>query len=592
MSEGLIFTNDNCVGCNRCVRVCSSFGASISNSGPKNSSISINSERCIVCGACIDVCAHGARHYIDSTSQFLEDLANRESITVLVAPSFEAKYPTEYARVFATLRKLGVRRILPVSLGADICTWAYLKCMEQGMTAMISTSCPAVVSYVEHWLPDMIGQLMPVKSPLMCLATYCREELGITDMIAFLGPCIAKGIEVDRYNELVQYNVTFPKLMEELRPQLVDEESAFDDMDYGLGSYYPAPGGLADNVRWFLGDDTPIRIISGKQYLYQRFETNRRRAFSNELSITELPYALIDALNCQEGCIEGTARAREDHEDKGLAHIHQIRTASKSAREASPWNQDRTPAERLARLNEQFSSLKLESYKATFEDQSGSCRVNTPTPEEADAIFHSLRKYDRESRHINCSACGYESCHEMMVAIHNGFNSRYNCVYFEKEEAIYLSRMSFGDQLTGVMNRNALERLSNELYGRNHSLGLIVADVNGLKQENDTHGHSAGDWLIISTAKALANEFGRERVFRTGGDEFLVVLQDFDAEEIREDMNKVKEHLDAVGVSVSMGMAYGSNHQNDFEVLQKRADAEMYRDKARYYETTGAQRRH
>ena len=74
MAEGLIFTNEQCVGCNRCVRICSSFGASVSDSGPKNSSIRINSERCIVCGACIDVCTHDARQYLDDTDRLFADL--------------------------------------------------------------------------------------------------------------------------------------------------------------------------------------------------------------------------------------------------------------------------------------------------------------------------------------------------------------------------------------------------------------------------------------------------------------------------------------------------------------------------------------
>ena len=587
MSEGLIFTNEKCVGCNRCVRICSSFGASVSFSGPKHSSIKINSDRCIVCGACIDVCTHGARDYMDDTDRLFEDLAAGDAISVLVAPSLEAKYPHEYHDILGALKTQGVRRILPVSLGADLCTWAYLKCIkEEDMEGMVSTSCPVVVSYIEHWAPDMISHLMPIKSPLMCLATYCREELGITDKLAFIGPCIGKSLEVERYPDLVQYNVTFPKLIRHIREYPHAATPYQDDLDYGLGSYYPAPGGLADNVRWFLGDDTPIRILSGKQYLYERFEKNRRSIFSDGLS-----YALIDALNCQEGCIEGTARADEEREDGGLVQIQRIRANSKSRLAASPWNPDLTCKERLARLNEQFSSLDVDSYRASFVDQSASCDVKIPSKEESRIIFHSLHKDDEESRHVNCSACGYESCHEMVVAIHNGFNTRYNCVYFEKEEALYLSRMSFDDQLTGVLNRNALERASGELYGHGHSLGVIVVDVNGLKHENDTKGHAAGDLLIISTGKALANKFGRERVFRTGGDEFLVILQDFRREELSDGMAEVKEHLLSQGVSVAIGMSYCDDFDENFNALQRHADAAMYADKALYYKTSGATRR-
>lgn len=587
MDEGLIYTNSNCVGCNRCVRICSSFGASVSIAGPERSSIRINAERCIVCGACIDVCAHKAREYVDDTEAFFEALAAGEQISVLVAPSFEAKYPAEYRKVFGALRELGVNRIIPVSFGADICTWAYLKCIEEeGLRGMISTSCPVVVSYIEHWLPDLIPQLMPIKSPLLCAATYCREELGITDKLAFVGPCIAKRLEADRYPDLLSYNVTFPKLFDHIRSLGPADESGFDDIEYGLGSYYPAPGGLADNVRWFLGDDTPVRIVSGKQYLYERFEKNKRKIFSFGKS-----YALIDALNCQEGCVEGTAKATEDREDGGLAMIHQIRSESKSPREGSPWNPNLTPAERLECFNQQFSSLNFDSYRATFVDQSSTCDVQIPIQDEAEAIFESLHKTEAAARQINCSACGYESCWEMAVAIHNGFNSHYNCVYFEKEEAIYLTRMSYGDELTGVMNRNALERTKGELFGEGHSLCLIVADVNGLKQVNDTNGHAAGDRLIIATAEALANQFGRARVFRTGGDEFLVVLQDFTIPEAEQGMTLVREHLRDRDVSTSMGMAHSDAHHLGFDALQLLADARMYEDKAYYYEHSGARRR-
>lgn len=601
MHEGLIYTNDSCVGCNRCVRVCSSFGASVASSDATGS-IRINSERCVLCGACIDVCAHEAREYEDDTERFLSDLRAGEAVSVMVAPAFEAAYPKEFPVVLAALRKMGALRLLPVSLGADICTWAYVRHMadEASTLGMISTPCPVVVSYIEHWMPDLIPRLMPVKSPLMCLATYCRERLGMTERFAFLGPCIGKSLEVQRYPELVQYNVTFPRLIHALQEGGLLEAGragdpcdgqaaptvALDQLDAGLGSYYPAPGGLADNIRWLLGDDTPVRVLSGKQYLYDRFACNGRGVFAQEL-----PFALIDALNCQEGCLEGTARTKEEREAQGLAAILRIRAGSKSERDDSPWNQSLSPEERLARLNAQFADLDPASYVATFVDQSASCEVKIPTPDHVNHIFRSLHKYDASSRHIDCSACGYESCYEMVVAIHNGFNTRNNCVYFEKEEAIRLEHMSFDDQLSGVMNRNALEYYGDNLMERGRPLGLIVSDVNGLKHENDTNGHAAGDMLIMATGQALAARFGRERIFRTGGDEFLSVLQDLGADEIEAGIAAVKEQLAEFGVSVSMGMAHTDSYNDDFVSLRTTADSRMYEDKARYYATTGMKRR-
>ena len=179
----------------------------------------------------------------------------------------------------------------------------------------------------------------------------------------------------------------------------------------------------------------------------------------------------------------------------------------------------------------------------------------------------------------------------MMIAIHNGFNTRHNCVYSEKEESIYLAQMSFSDQLTGVMNRNAYERKLKTMFANGDSVGLIVADVNGLKLVNDNEGHGAGDRLIIETAHALANEFGIECVFRTGGDEFLVFLQDFGEKELESDILLVKEYLESVKVSASIGLAFAEHFDGNINALQEIADKKMYEDKERYYKMIGKTRR-
>ena len=588
MYNGLIYTNDNCIGCNKCVRICSSYGASISHNRPDHSAIYINPERCINCGACIDVCRHDARRYHDDTERFFSDLEKGEQISLLIAPAFEAKYPKEYKKVLGALKSKGAKRLLPVSLGADICTWGYLKMInEKGYSGRISTSCPVVVSYVEHWIPQLIPRLMPVKSPLMCAAQYFRKKLGITDKFAFIGPCIAKHEEMEKYPELVQYNVTFPKLIEYVKEHDLGNEERFEGLDAGLGSFYPAPGGLADNVKWFLGDDVPVRVVSGKTYLYQRFQRN-----VNKLMGENHPFMLYDALNCREGCLEGTAKNKsEDLEYKSFSEINSIRMNSKKSAPDSPWSPELSCEQRLENLNRQFADLDINDYITEFNDRSGSCTISYPTNEEAEAIFCSMHKEDERSREINCSACGYDTCYDMMVAIYNGFNTRHNCVYSEKEESLFLTKMSFSDQLTGVMNRNAYERKIKTMFARGGKVGIILADVNGLKQVNDNEGHEAGDRLIIETAHALANEFGVECVFRVGGDEFLVVLQDFGEKEIESDMQLVKEFLAGIKVSTSMGLAFTEHFDGDINSLQALADKKMYEDKDRYYKMTGKIRR-
>ena len=586
MKEKLIFANENCIGCNQCVRICRSFGASISLNKAEKSSIVINNDRCIVCGACIDVCKHNARDYYDDTERFFADLKNGEEITVLFAPSFAAKYP-EYKTYLAALKRLGVKRIINVAIGADICTWAYVKMItERNYSGAISTSCPAVVSYFEHWMPELLPRLMPVKSPMMCTAVYCRKELNMKGKFAFLGPCIAKRMEMDKYPELIQYNVTFAKLIKHLKNIKENEEIQPEDFDAGLGTFYPAPGGLADNVKWLLGDDTKIRIISGKSYLYQRL-SNHAHIFNRNM-----PYVLFDALNCQEGCLEGTAKqGEESREERGLLEINEIRKKSKKSSPDSPWNPKLTCKERWEKMQKQFGNLTLEDYMTSFTDQSASCQVSYPTEEEADEIYNSMHKETKKSREVNCSSCGYDTCEHMMIAIHNGFNTKYNCVYFEKEEALHLMKMSFSDELTGVMNRNALESSWAKAFVEGAPAAIISADVNGLKEINDLFGHAEGDRLIVGTAKALSKRFRKDRVFRTGGDEFLVLLQDYDKEEIITSIQYVEQFLKDTGIYVSIGLAYQEKYDGNMKELAATADMEMYKEKEMFYQSTGKKRR-
>ncbi len=59
----LIFTNDKCVGCNKCIDACSAMGACISSEADETgrSRIEVDSNRCVACGACFDACEHDAR---------------------------------------------------------------------------------------------------------------------------------------------------------------------------------------------------------------------------------------------------------------------------------------------------------------------------------------------------------------------------------------------------------------------------------------------------------------------------------------------------------------------------------------------------
>ena len=125
---------------------------------------------------------------------------------------------------------------------------------------------------------------------------------------------------------------------------------------------------------------------------------------------------------------------------------------------------------------------------------------------------------------------------------------------------------------------------------------VVMADINGLKETNDTFGHQAGDELIIGAAKCLRRSFaGTDRIYRTGGDEFVVIITDkgYDADEALARLKRYSADWKGElihGVSISAGAA-SAKENGDINALLKEADQKMYEAKTAYYEKAENNRR-
>ena len=400
IAKGLVYTNDKCVGCNKCISVCSCMGATVAHCTEDGKNIIlVDGDKCISCGACFDVCAHGAREYLDDTEEFFAALKRGEKISILLAPAFLANYPKEYESVLGGLKKLGVNRMISVSFGADITTWAYLNYVQQNnFIGGISQPCPAVVAYIERYIPELIPKLFPVQSPMMCSAIYAKKVMGITDKLAFISPCISKKLEMtsERGKGLISYNVTFDHLMKYVKEHHIQGESCKDEIEYGLGSIYPTPGGLKENVYWFLGEDVLIRQVEGEGHMYHYLEKNK-----DKIAKGDNPYLFYDALNCSAGCLYGTGiDPMKGETDEPLMTMMEIRKNSKQKTRMSEWSRKLTPAQRLKLLNKHFSKLSLNDYLCSYTDRSGQCRHEVPSESQLDAIFKEMDKNTKTEREI------------------------------------------------------------------------------------------------------------------------------------------------------------------------------------------------
>lgn len=429
--KSLVYTNENCIDCNKCISVCPVLTANHAVEENGQNKILVDGKSCIGCGACFDACEHQARSFRDDTERFFEDLKKGEKISILLAPAFLANYPKEYASVLGGLKQMGVNRMISVSFGADITTWGYIKYItEHNFTGGISQPCPAVVGYIEKYIPELLPKLVPIHSPMMCSAIYVRKYMKNTDKLAFISPCIAKKNEIDDPNTqgYITYNVTFEHLMKYVHEHNIKGPDVSDEIEYGLGSIYPMPGGLKENVYWFCGEDLFIRQVEGEKHMYEFLEDYKERVLGGK----QLPF-MVDALNCSSGCAYGTAiETSKSHGDDNLYAIQEIRKKSKKNGMNHPFAKGLSPKQRLKKLNQKFAKLDINDFIRHYTDHSKEIVIKKPNASELENIFGSMKKTTAAERKINCSACGYSSCEKMAKAIYNECNKQSNCIHYMK----------------------------------------------------------------------------------------------------------------------------------------------------------------
>ena len=151
-----------------------------------------------------------------------------------------------------------------------------------------------------------------------------------------------------------------------------------------------------------------------------------------------------------------------------------------------------------------------------------------------------------------------------------------------------LKVLSSKDILTGVMNRNEMNNFVDKLSIDNNrggiSVGVIFADLNGLKRVNDDYGHSSGDTLLKNAAKALEEVFDADEIFRAGGDEFTIIALGITEEELGKRAEAIREASKKYEhVCFAIGQCYDDDKSNVRHALRI-ADERMYEDKRKFYE--------
>lgn len=419
MNDIIVVKPEKCVGCNACVRNCPAPEANITKMLEDGRFVtSVNSDKCIACGQCLKVCTHGARDYIDDTRVCMQRLEKDKTI-ILVSPAIRTVFPTRWVGILDWFKSKGCV-IYDIALGADICTWAHLRAIEnQKIGKIISQPCAAVVKYTEIYQPSLIKNLSPIQSPIGCAVAYIKKYLRRTNPIAVLTPCVAQKNEFIETG-LVEYNVTFSKLMEYFDANGVvihtnsDEEYEykFDDQQGQLGAIYTRPGGLKDNL---LLHNPELNIINseGVNKVYGELDLYAKTKDAKRPEI-------FDVLSCEFGCNMGPAADVKYSPFDVMNYMRDIEKEAKKRRKTGVFRQGDD------KLFKKFDEeLQLDDFLRTYKSQSPS---PIPSDKQLDAVFKLMGKNTESDKCYDCRACGYNSCRDMATAVCRGLNTPNNCV--------------------------------------------------------------------------------------------------------------------------------------------------------------------
>jgi iron only hydrogenase large subunit-like protein len=431
MNEVIIVKPEKCVGCNSCVRNCPAPEANtVKQLDDGRFIVSVNNDKCVACGECVRTCNHGARDYIDDTDECMSHII-KEKLIIVVSPAIKAALPTKWKGVLDWFKGQGCT-IYDGSLGADICTWAHVRAIEQETVGNIVTQpCAAIVRYIETYQPKMLQNLSPIHSPIACAAIFIRKYLRRNNPIAFISPCIAKKLEFEDTG-LVDYNVTIDKLIEYFERNGIsipvdtsdNFEYKFDELQGQLGSIYSRPGGLRDNI-WLHDPEVNITTSEGVHKVFGELDMYARMPESKHPQV-------FDVLSCEFGCNVGPAAKTNQTVFDVMAIMRKVERDAKNRRKSGFMG--RGDDKLFKRFDDE---LRLSDFLRNYKPS-----VPTPIPSEQqlEPIYAKMGKHTKEDKEYNCHACGFDSCRDMAIAIARGLNTPENCVIHAK--SVLLARHS------------------------------------------------------------------------------------------------------------------------------------------------------
>jgi two-component system, NtrC family, sensor kinase len=467
----MVYTQkERCKGCYACVRGCPSKAIKVENRRAE-----VMQDLCVNCGACVRVCVPKAK-LIESDIEKVQGLiSSGKKVIAILSSAFPAAIAgCSPCRFVGSLKRLGFSEVMEDAFGAEMVSVEYKRILrEQPQGRFFSSTCPAVVSYVEKFFPQLVDHLAPIVSPMVAMGRLIKQEYDPEAKVVFIGPCIAKKAESkeEQVAGVIDAVLTFPELSRmfteaRIYPALEKEEK-FSGPKPNMARLFAISGGLLKTTG-YSDDLLHCEIVNahGRDYTI---------SLLNEISKGEIDAHFINFFFCH-GCINGPSIAND---------LSIFRRRELIARHAE---MDSNP-EQTERDLAKYAHIDL---KRSFKAQ----KISLPHPSETEVqeVLARMGKSSSTNR-FDCRACGYRNCRELAEAVASGLAETSMCWpyllselketqdgLFQAEKLSSLGQLAasiaheINNPLSGVLVYTQLlnKKISNDNYSKDTALNYLA----------------------------------------------------------------------------------------------------------------------
>ncbi len=415
MAEFLRLKKSNCKNCYKCIRHCPVKSIRISANQAH-----IVPEECILCGQCFVVCPQGAKEIADNTEK-AEVLLNSGKVIASLAPSFTANYDGAGIEAMEkALKQLGFYAAEETAIGATIVKKEYDRLLQEGeQDVIISSCCHSINLLIEKYFPSALRYLAKVISPMQAHCMDIKKRYPDAKTI-FIGPCVSKKDEADRYPGPVDCVLTFEELSSLMRKRGVSLERTREDNSKGRARLFPTTGGILKSM-----------FLPRKDYSYLALDgTEDCIAALREIEKGNLRNCFIEMSACRGSCVGGPVM--EKYHCSPVSNYNQVASYAKS---------------------EDFDVAPVSPEEIYREhDFIGTSRA-MPTQSEIEAILKKIGKLKPEDE-LNCGSCGYNTCREKAIAVYQGKADLNMCLPYLKDKAESFSDNIISNTPNGIIVLN------------------------------------------------------------------------------------------------------------------------------------------